>query len=52
MASLSPSAAKLNSYQAAHNTEQAVLAEPPVDADGNIVLDEVDVKSHRDGMGR
>ena len=25
----------------AHNTEQAVLAEPPVDADGNIVLDEV-----------
>lgn len=27
--------------EAAHNTEQAVLAEPPVDADGNIVLDEV-----------
>lgn len=27
--------------EAAHNTEQAVLAEPPVDADGNIVLDTV-----------
>ena len=27
--------------EAAHNTEQAVLAEPPTDADGNIVLDEV-----------
>jgi len=27
--------------EAAHNTEQAVLAEPPVDADGNIVLDKV-----------
>ena len=27
--------------EAAHNTEQAVLAEPPVDADGNIILDEV-----------
>lgn len=27
--------------EATHNTEQAVLAEPPVDADGNIVLDEV-----------
>lgn len=27
--------------EVAHNTEQAVLAEPPVDADGNIVLDEV-----------
>ena len=27
--------------EATHNTEQTVLAEPPVDADGNIVLDEV-----------
>ena len=27
--------------EAAHNTEQTVLAEPPVDADGNIVLDEI-----------
>jgi len=27
--------------EAAHNAEQTVLAEPPVDADGNIVLDEV-----------